>query len=904
MDVTEISYPAHREADVVLRDGSTVHVRPVRPDDEDDLRTFLHGLSESSIAFRFFSAGVNIDSMARWAAETDYRDRFGLVALRHAGGIGAHASYVRGEGDRAELALEVADDLQGLGIGTLLVAHLAQAAIANGINAFDAVVMPENHKMLEVFRESGFPVRMRSQPGEIIVEFPTSFTADALARFESRERTSAIAALRAFLQPSSVAVIGASRRRGTISGEVFHNLLTTGFEGPVYPVNPKAEVVQSVPAYRSVVEVPGPVDLAVIVVPAEAVLQAARDCAEKGVRALVVISSGFAEVGGEGVERQRALMGVCREHGMRLIGPNCMGILNTADDVRLNATFAPTFPPQGGVGFMSQSGALGLSVIDYARQLGLGLSSFVSVGNKADISGNDLIQFWEDDEETSLILLYLESFGNPRKFAKIARRVARTKPIVAVKSGRSKAGARATSSHTGALLQASDVTVDALFHQAGVVRTDTLSEMFDVAALLATQPPPAGNRVAILTNAGGPAILCADACEASGLVVPPLPEDLRRELASFLPAEAGLANPIDMIASASADHYRRAIATLGAWDGIDAIVVIFIPPLVTRPEDAARAIRESVESMRREIPVLAVFMSAQGVPAELKDARVKIPSYAFPEEAAHALARSVAYGTWLRQPEGTVIAYEDVRSEEAASLVAKALARGPGWLPQQDVWALLGCYGLSAIDTRTVATPDDAMAAAEEMGGPVALKATGPALLHKSDVGAVRLGLADAEAVGNAAREMQARLTASSIDVEGFAVQRMSPPGVEMLVGVVGDPVFGPVVACGAGGTAVEILKDVRVRIAPLTDRDASEMIRSLAMFPLLDGYRGAPKADVAALEETLLRVGRLVDDRPEIAEMDLNPVIVHTDGTVIVDARIRIESPPPSLPLGARRRT
>jgi acetate---CoA ligase (ADP-forming) len=902
MDVTEISYPAHREADVVLRDGSTVHVRPVRPDDEVDLRTFLHGLSESSIAFRFFSGGVNIDRMARWAADTDYRDRFGLVALRHAGGIGAHASYVRGVGDRAELALEVADDLQGLGIGTLLVAHLAEAAIANGISAFDGVVMPENHKMLEVFRESGFPVRMRSEPGEIIVEFPTSFTADALARFESRERSSAIAALRVFLQPSSVAVIGASRRRGTISGEVFHNLLATGFEGPVYPVNPKADVVQSVPAYHSVVEVPGPVDLAVIVVPAEAVLQAARDCAQKGVRALVVISSGFAEVGGEGVERQRALMAVCREHGMRLIGPNCMGILNTAGDVSLNATFAPTFPPQGGVGFMSQSGALGLSVIDYARQLGLGLSSFVSVGNKADISGNDLIQFWEDDEATSLILLYLESFGNPRKFARIARRVARTKPIVAVKSGRSKAGARATSSHTGALLQASDVTVDALFRQAGVVRTDTLSEMFDVAALLATQPPPAGNRVAILTNAGGPAILCADACEASGLLVPPLPEDLRRELASFLPAEAGLANPIDMIASASADHYRRAIATLGAWEGIDAIVVIFIPPLVTRSEDAARAIRESVESMRREIPVLAVFMSAQGVPAELKDARVKIPSYAFPEEAAHALARSVAYGTWLRQPEGTVVEYEDIRSEEGASLVAKALTRGPGWMPQPDVWALLGCYGLSAIDTRTVATPDDAMAAAEEISGPVALKATGPALLHKSDVGAVRLGLADAGAVGNAAREMQARLTASGIDVEGFVVQRMSPPGVEMLVGVVGDPVFGPVVACGAGGTSVEILKDVRVRIAPLTDRDASEMIRSLAMFPLLDGYRGAPKADVAALEETLLRVSLLVDDRPEVAEMDLNPVIVRADGAVIVDARIRIESPPPPLPLGARR--
>jgi acetate---CoA ligase (ADP-forming) len=901
--MTERGYPAHREADVVLRDGSTLHIRPVRAEDEEALRAFLNGLSQSSIAFRFFSGGVNLERMAHWAADTDYGDRFGLVALRPSGGIAAHASYVRGNGGKAEVALEVADDLQGLGIGTILIAHLAEAAMENGISAFEAVVIPDNHKMIEVFREIGFPVQMRSEPGEIFVEFPTSLTPDALERFEGRERTAAIAALRAFLAPRAVAVIGASRRRGTISGEVFHNLLAAGFEGPVFPVNPKAEVVQSVPAYRSVTEVPGPVDLAVIVVPAEAVIGAAKECAEKGVRALVVISSGFAEVGGEGVQLQRDLLSLCRESGMRLIGPNCMGILNTAPDVKLNATFAPTFPPHGPVGFMSQSGALGLSVIDYAATLGLGLSSFVSVGNKADVSGNDLIQYWEDDDETRLILLYLESFGNPRKFAHIARRVARTKPIVAVKSGRSKAGARATSSHTGALLQASDVTVDALFRQAGVVRTDTLSEMFDVAALLANQPAPEGNRVAILTNAGGPAILCADACEAAGLVVPPLPDDLRGELASFLPAEASLTNPIDMIASASADHYRRAIEVLGKWRDIDAIVVIFIPPLVTRPEDVARAISETVRRASRAVPVLAVFMSAQGVPAELKDSDVRIPAYAFPEEAARALARAVAYGTWRREPEGRLPQVEDIRGEEAASIVASALAAGPRWLTYDEMSSLLSCYGLPLVESRTVASPEGAGAAAEELGGPVALKAAGAGLIHKSDVGAVRLGLMGADQVSAAAADIKRRLAEAGVDVEAFIVQRMAPPGVEMLVGVVGDPVFGPVVACGAGGTAVELLKDVRVGIAPLTDRDAREMIRSLATFPLLDGYRGAPKADVAALEETLLRVGLLVDAQPQIAEMDLNPVIVHPGGAVIVDARVRLEASLPALPLSARRR-
>ena len=498
---------------MVLRDGSTVHVRPVRRDDREALRKFLERLSPDSRSLRFFSLGVNLENAADWAADVDYELRFGLVALggtRQA--VVGHATWNRDDpdDDRAEVAFEVADAYQGNGLGTIMLAHLAEAAEERGVSIFEAEVLPHNHRMVEVFRESGFAVRTRSAPDVLHVEFPTEVSDNAIERFEERDRTAATAAVSKFLRPQSVAVIGASRERGTVGGEIFHNLIATAFEGPVFPINPRAPVVQSVPAFASVRDVLADVELAVIAVPASLVGEVAHQCATKGVDALLVISAGFAETDEEGRARQEELVTICREAGMRLIGPNCLGVLNTAQDVRLNAMFGPLFPPDGNVGFLSQSGALGLAVIDYANELGLGISSFVSVGNKADISGNDLIQFWESDSATDVVLLYLESFGNPRKFARIAPRVAREKPIVAVKSGRSAAGARATSSHTGALISASDVTVDSLFRQAGVIRTDTLAELFDVARLLANQPTPAGKRVAIVTNAGGPGILCAD----------------------------------------------------------------------------------------------------------------------------------------------------------------------------------------------------------------------------------------------------------------------------------------------------------------------------------------------------------------------------------------------------------
>src|SRR4026208_1633546 len=531
----------HRDGDVVLRDGSTVHIRVMSPADEAGLCTLLTSLTEESRWLRFYSVQNSTALAAEAHREANMDQAFGLVACSgDEGRVVGHAFYAVTEEKRAEVAFTIANDFQRRGLGSILLCQLAEVAAANGIEIFEAEVVAANHSMLHVFRQSGFPIEVSANAGQLRVVFPTSFTAEARMEFERRESIAAVNALKLFFEPRGVAVIGASRQRGTIGGEILHNLLSFGFKGPVYPVNPSATVIENVPSYPAIEDVPGPVDLAVIVVPAAAVVEVARACARKGVKALVVISAGFSETGAEGKARQAELVNICRGAGMRLIGPNCMGTANTTPDVLLDATFAPGVPPRGRVGFSSQSGALGLAIMEFANSLGLGISTFVSVGNKADISGNDLLRYWESDENTDVILLILESFGNPKKFSQIARRVGRKKPIAVVKSGRSTAGARATSSHTGALIAASDVTVDALFRQAGVVRTDTLAELFDVASLFANQPLPDGRRVGIITIAGGPAILCADACEARGLEVPVLSESSQVRLRAFLPAGASV----------------------------------------------------------------------------------------------------------------------------------------------------------------------------------------------------------------------------------------------------------------------------------------------------------------------------------------------------------------------------
>lgn len=896
------TYPAHREATIVLRDGSTLAVRPIRAADEADLARFFTDLSMESRVLRFFVAINNADALAKKMVDVDYATRYGIVAVAgEERRIVGHAMYVETGPRKAELALAIADAYQGLGLGTILLGQLAENAAGAGIDILEAVVKPENHKMINLLRESGFPVNARSEPGEVHAEIPTVLTPEGWRQFEDRERIAAVAAVTHLLAPASLAVVGASRQRGSIGAELFHNVVANGFAGAVYPVNPAATEIEGVAAYASVAAIPGDVEMAVITVPAAAVIEVARQCAAKGVRALVVISAGFAETGSEGVELQRQLLQVCRQAGMRLVGPNCMGVINTAAGVNLDATFAPDKPVRGGIGFLSQSGGLGIAVMARAQALGSGISSFVSVGNKADLSGNDFMQYWEADPATDLIMLYLESFGNPRKFARIARRVSRSKPILAVKGGRSPAGNRATSSHTGALLSASDVTVDALFQQAGVIRTDTLAELFDAALLLGSQPMPAGNRVAILTNAGGPAILCADACEANGLVVPALPQEVRDVLAGFLPAAASTGNPVDMIASASAEDYRRAIATLAACPEVDAIIVIFTPPLVTKAPDVIRAIQRGARDLPRPIPLLSVFMSTQSTPRVVRNDGVAVPHYPFPEEAARALSLAARYGAWRALPDETVPALDRIDHDRAVAVIASALADGGGWMAPRAAGELLACYAIPLVETRFADSPRAAGLEAKRLGSPVALKAIVPGLLHKSDAGAVMLDLSGERAVQRAAEGMAAALQRSGHVVTGYQVQPIAARGVEMIVGVVQDQHFGPVLACGAGGTATELVRDVAVRITPITRGEAGRMIRSLRTFPLLDGFRGAAVADVGALEDVLLRVSALVEAHPEVIEMDLNPVIVQTNGAVAVDARIRLEPGTPKPPLGSR---
>lgn len=889
------------ETDVVLRDGSIAHVRPVGPDDRVLLAGFLESLTPETIGLRFLHTSKS-EEMIKELIPTS--GQFALLALRDEKVIG-HAIYTVTAPGKAEHALVVADAYQGRGLGTILLGQLTQAAIMVGISEFEARVSPENAPILKVVRELGFPTVLKSEPGSIHVTFPASLLPEALARFEQREADAAIAAMEKFFYPRGIAVIGASRERGGISGELFRNILEAGFQGPVYPVNAKSDVVQSVTAYRSVLDCPGPVDLAFIVAPTQAVLPVARECAQKGVGALVVISAGFAEVDQAGALLQQELVEVCREAGMRLIGPNCMGIINMDPKVSLNGQFAPFKPIPGKIGFLSQSGALGIAIIDYASRLGLGMSTFVSVGNKADISGNDLIQYWESDASTDLILLYLESFGNPRKFARIARKAGRKKPIIAVKGGRSTAGFRATQSHTGALIAASDVTVDALFRQAGVIRTDTLAELFDVATLLTTQPVPKGDRVGIITNAGGAGILAADACEALGLQVPELSSEAQASLKSFLSSAAGVRNPVDMVASASPADYARAIRAVASDPNMDAIIVNFIPPIAVHPEEIAGEILKVAHELKGRIPVLSTFMAYHGVSEILSDGQSRIPSYPFPEAAAGALARAVQYGKWLAKPEGRVPVFPDARREDAVAIVAQALRGGERWLTSDEIENLLGCYGIPLVKTLRVETPEEAGQVAEQLGGQVALKAVASGLLHKTEAGAVRLALSGRKEAIQAAEEMLKKLEGAGLKNIGFIIQPMAPSGIEMILGVTHDPVFGPIMVCGAGGVFVELLKDVAVRITPLTDQDVSEMIHSLKTFPLLTGYRGGPSYDVKSLEQVALRVSALVEDIPEIGELDLNPVIVLPEGkgVSVVDARIRVAEALPPLPFGSKKR-
>jgi acetyl coenzyme A synthetase (ADP forming)-like protein len=873
-------YPSQYESDIVARDGSTLRLRPVRPDDADGLKA-LHGrLSADSLYFRFHGTPAAMDDEIARLLRADYEHDFVLVA--EAGGrLSGVATYWRDRRspDRAEVAFTVADALQGRGVGTRMLETLAAIARDHGIRRFEAFVLHENDQMMRVFLDSGFEVERTLDSGVFHVSFPLAPTAAFEARAAERSRGAAAASMKSFFEPRTAVVIGASRERGRIGSEILHNLAAGGFTGRLFAVHPSAASIDGVPAHPRVTEVPGPVDLAVVSVPGAQVSRVVDDCIAKGVRALVVISAGFGETGPAGRALEQEILQKVRTAGIRMIGPNCMGIINTDPAIRLNATFAPVAPVGGRVAFSTQSGALGLAILDYVRQLNLGISTFVSVGNKADVSGNDLIQYWADDPRTDVILLYLESFGNPRRFAQIARRVADSKPIVAVKSGRSRAGARAASSHTGALA-ASDAVVDALFRQAGVIRTTTIEELFDVAALLAHQPLPAGPRVAVLSNAGGPAILAADACEAQRLELAPLAPATAAALRELLPAEASIGNPVDMLASATPDHYERATRELLADPNVDSLLVIFIPPLVTKPDQVARAIAAGAAGARK--PVLANFISSRGAPPDL----APIPSYPFPEAAVAALARVTGYGLWRRRPKGAIPPLDRLRPDAARAIVEGKLARGGGWLTPEDAQALVGAVGIATAAARMAASEEAAVAAAREIGYPVALKAAGPEIVHKTEIGGVILELGDEAALRAAWATLMARAGAA---MTAALVQRMVRGGVELLVGAVIDPTFGPLVACGSGGVLVDLLGDTAFRLHPLTDLDASDMVESVKSARLLRGYRGHPPADAQAAVDALLRVSALVDICPEIQELDINPFTVLDRGAVALDVRVRI---------------
>jgi acetyl coenzyme A synthetase (ADP forming)-like protein len=872
--------------DVVLRDGSTVTFRPSHEGDADQVRNFFLALSPESHYQRFHGYPNLSEARIRRLVTARASDACTLLAMCGTRII-AVAGFYRDPGsvERAEAAFAIADAFQGRGVGTRLLERLTEIAVEAGIRFFDAYVRADNQKMLSVFLDSGYALTQKVESGVNHVVLSLTRSPVFAEKAAKRAQVAATASMRAFFEPSSVSVVGASRKRGRIGSEILHNLIDAGFTGTLSAVHPTAKEIQGVAAYPSVASIPGPVDLAVIAVPAESVLQTVDDCIVKGVRGICVISAGFGEAGAEGAAREAALVEKVRDAGCRLIGPNCMGLLNTAPAARLNATFSPVYPPAGGVAMSTQSGALGLAILDYAQRLNIGISSFVSVGNKADVSSNDLIQYWADDPNTSVILLYLESFGNPKKFTEIARRVSRSKPIVAVKSGRSRAGARAASSHTGALA-ASDVVVDALFRQAGVIRTTRLEELFDVATLLSHQPLPAGRRVAIVTNAGGPAILAADACEAGGLELASLSDATRTELRSFLPASASVGNPVDMLASASPSDYRRTLDTVLSDEGVDSVVVIFIPPLVTESDEVASAIQDAAAKVNGK-PIQAVFMRADGAPAAL----APIPCYAFPESAAIALARVTAYAAWRRTPPGVVREFADIRPERVRRPVDAALARGGGWLTADENAEVMAGIGINHAVAKVVSTPSEAVAAAAVLGLPVALKGLGPALLHKTEKQAVVLDLDSAKAVRDAAGALASRL---GDELTGYLVQRMVPGGIEMLVGAINDPLFGPTVVCGTGGVLAELLADSASRLHPVTPPDAAEMIEELRGARLLRGYRGNAPGDAAALQDAILRVSTLLAICPEVQELDINPIKVLTEGVCAVDVRISVERPKP----------
>jgi acyl-CoA synthetase (NDP forming)/RimJ/RimL family protein N-acetyltransferase len=879
--------PPHWEADVIAADGGTVHLRPICPEDADGLVGLMERSSDQTRYYRFFGPMKRLsDRDLHRFTHVDHVDRVAFVLELGDQLIGV-GRYDRLPGtDEAEVAFLLEDAHQGRGLGSVLLEHLAAAARERGITKFVAEVLAQNARMVRVFLDAGYEPRRTYEEGVVHLTFPIAQTETALAVAYEREQRSESRSIARLLNPSSVAVVGASNDDGKLGNVLLKHLLGYGFDGPVYPVNPGARHVRGVPAYADIEAIPDDVDLAVLAVPVEEVAAVVEACRRKRVRGLVVVSGGFGETGEEGRRAQRELVAAARASGMRVVGPNCLGIVNTEPTVRLNASLAPKIPGRGRVGFFAQSGALGVALLERARARNIGLSTFVSAGNRADVSGNDLLQFWATDPATEVVMLHLESFGNPRKFARLARRVGRTKPVVAVKSGRHVGVAPGLA---GTSVTVPEQSVGALFASAGVIRVETVAQLFDVGTLLAHQPLPAGNRVAVVGNSTALGVLVADAVLEQGL-----------ELAHDAPVDIGT--------TSSAEVFRAALQEAVDDDGVDAVVAVYLPPLVRNSAEVGRALREVSAGSAK--PIVATFLSTEGIPPELvvpdehgMPGRGSVPSFSTPERAVIALAKVGEYARWRRRPMGAVPDLAEVDEAAARALVASVLAGAPQGreLTDDEALALLAAYGVPVLGSRRVTDVEAAVAAAEEIGYPVVLKSTAPWLRDRTDLGGVRLDLTDAD-------DVRAAFAAVPAD-DPMIVQEMAAPGVSTVVQIVDDPSFGALVSFGLGGVATDLLGDRAYRALPLTDLDAAELVRAPRAWPLLNGYRGSEPVDTAALEELLLRVARLADDLPEVLGLTLEPVMVGPPepwhggrSLVVAGVWVRVGPPTGRLAPGPRR--
>lgn len=923
------TYPAHWEADVVLRDGGTARVRPITTEDADRLVSFYEQVSDESKYYRFFAPYPRLSAKdVHRFTHHDFVDRVGLAAT--VGGefiatvrydrIDARGLPASAPADEAEVAFLVQDAHQGRGVASALLEHIAAVARERGIRRFAAEVLPANTKMIKVFTDAGYTQQRSFEDGVVRLEFDLEPTDRSLAVQRGREQRAEARSVARLLRPGSVAVVGAGRAPGGVGRSVLANLREGGFTGRLYAVNRAADgtEVDGVPVHRSVRDIPEPVDLAVVAVPAPAVPEVVAECGERGVQGLVVVSAGYAESGPEGRERQRELVRQARSYGMRIIGPNAFGVINTAPGVRLNASLAPEMPRTGRIGLFAQSGAIGIALLSRLHRRGggvtgvTGVSTFLSSGNRADVSGNDVLQYWYDDPDTDVALMYLETIGNPRKFTRLARRTAAVKPVVVVQGARH--GGAAPQGHRVRTTRLPHATVSALLRQAGVIRVDTITELVDAGLLLARQPLPAGPRVAILGNSESLGLLTYDACLAEGLR--PLP-------------------PLDLTTAASAEDFHLALSRALADDACDAVVVTAIPAVgETSAADAALAeALRSASAAAPAKPVLVVHVELGGLAEALSAAastapqaagpptaaveqppvvpeaplaadRRLIPAYPAAERAVRALAEAVQYAQWRRDAAepGRVPEYDDIDERGAAGQIRALLGEGATvglTLTADDTAALLARYGVHVRPALPAPTPDEAVAAAGSLGYPVALKTTAPHLRHRADLGGVRLELGDEEQL----RRAYAELTGLFGEPEELrlVVQAMAPRGVDTVVRAVVEPAVGAVLSFGLAGAPSELLGDTGHRLIPVTDRDASSLIRSIRTAPLLFGWRGSAPADTAALEELMLRLSRLVDDHPEIVSVTLEPVVVAPRGLSVLGASVRLAPPPARDDLGPR---